>query len=65
MAEAVAVFQWNASAHPESANVHDSLGETYGANGQRDQAISSYRRAAQLAPDDARLRGILKELEDQ
>lgn len=65
MAEAVAVFQWNASAHPESANVHDSLGEAYRANGQRDQAISSYRRAAELAPDDARLRGILKELEGQ
>lgn len=61
--EAVTVFQWNARAHPESANVHDSLGEAYQANGQRDQAIGSYRKAATLAPDDARLRGILKELE--
>lgn len=60
--EAIAVFQWNASAHPQSANVHDSLGEAYRANGQRDQALRSYRKAAELAPDDARLRGILKEL---
>lgn len=60
--EAIVVFQWNAGAHPASANVHDSLGEAYRANGQREQAIRSYRKASELAPDDARLRGILKEL---
>ena len=61
--EAVTVFQWNANAHPESANVHDSLGEAYLANGQRDQAISSYRRASELAPGETRIRELLKELE--
>lgn len=63
--ESVAVFQWNARAHPESANVHDSLGEAYRANGQRDEAIRSYRKAAQMAPTDMRLRSVLKALEDE
>ena len=63
--EAIAVFQWNACAHPASVNVHGSLGEAYRANGQREQAIRSYRKASELAPDDARLRGILKELGSQ
>ncbi|KAG1246722.1 hypothetical protein G6F65_020539 [Rhizopus arrhizus] len=63
--ESVAVFQWNARAHPQSANVHDSLGEAYRANGQRKQAINSYRTAAALAPNDARLRAVLKELEQE
>lgn len=60
--EAVQVFQWNVTAHPGSANVHDSLGEAYRANGQSDQAIRSYREAARLAPDNARVREVLKEL---
>ena len=63
--EAVKVFQWNASTHSGSVNVHDSLGEAYRANGQRDQAISSYRKAAELAPDNAHVREMLKELETQ
>lgn len=61
--EAVAVFQWNVVAHPDSANAHDSLGEAYRANGQREEAIGSYRKAAQLAPDKAHAREALKELE--
>ncbi|HIE1097578.1 MULTISPECIES: serine hydrolase [Stenotrophomonas] len=61
--ESVAVFQWNASAHPDAANVHDSLGEAYRASGQAGPAKASYRRAAALAPNDSRLRGILTELE--
>lgn len=63
--ESVAVFEWNARAHPESVNVHDSLGEAYRANGQRGQALGSYRKAAALAPADARLLAVLKELEQE
>ena len=61
--EAIAVFQWNAAAHPGSANVHDSLGEAYRANGQREEALGSYRKAAELAPDNGHVREVLKELE--
>ncbi|WP_414553617.1 hypothetical protein, partial [Anabaena sp. CCY 0017] len=61
--ESVAVFQWNAKAHPDSANVYDSLGEAQRANGQVDLAKANYRKAAALAPTDARLRGIVAELE--
>jgi CubicO group peptidase (beta-lactamase class C family) len=63
--EAVAVFQWNANAHPESANVYDSLGEAHRTNGDRDQAIRSYKKAAELAPSDTRIPGILKALENR
>lgn len=29
LAEAATAFRWNANAYPESANVHDSLGDAY------------------------------------
>lgn len=63
--EAIVVFQWNAAAHPDSANAHDSLGEAYRADGQREQAIGSYRKAAALAPGNAHVQEVLKELESR
>ena len=47
---AVRVFEWNAAAHPESANVHDSLGEAYLGVGRRDDARKSYQNALRLDP---------------
>ncbi|RYG32221.1 MAG: serine hydrolase, partial [Burkholderiales bacterium] len=32
---AIRVFEWNAAAHPQSANVHDSLGEAYLSAGRK------------------------------
>ncbi len=48
--EAVAVFERNAADFPASWNVHDSLGEAYAANGQRDRAIASYEKSLSLNP---------------
>jgi CubicO group peptidase (beta-lactamase class C family) len=48
--EAVAVFERNAKDHPDSWNVHDSLGEAYAEDGQRDRAIASYEKSLALNP---------------
>jgi predicted alpha/beta superfamily hydrolase len=46
-ADAVAVFEANAAAYPQSANVHDSLGEAYERLGDLERARASYARAAE------------------
>jgi glyoxylase-like metal-dependent hydrolase (beta-lactamase superfamily II) len=51
--EAVAVFEMNAQAFPDSWNVHDSLGEALAATGQTERALASYRRSVELNPDNA------------
>jgi uncharacterized protein len=43
--EAIAVFKANALRYPESANVHDSLGEAYEAAGKLDLARAGYEKA--------------------
>jgi len=51
-ADAVAVFQKNVDAFPASPNVHDSLAEGYVHLFDREQAITSYRRALELDPEN-------------
>jgi tetratricopeptide (TPR) repeat protein len=48
--DAIEVFKQNVSDHPESWNVHDSLGEAYTADGKTDLAIQSYERSLELNP---------------
>jgi CubicO group peptidase (beta-lactamase class C family) len=48
--EAIAVFERNVKDHPDSWNVHDSLGEAYAEDGQRDRAIASYEKSLALNP---------------
>jgi hypothetical protein len=47
---AVQVMTVNARAWPQSANVHDSLGEVLEHAGRRDEAIAAYRRALAIRP---------------
>lgn len=47
--EAVEVFEYNVALYPESANVHDSLGEGLERRGRLPGALRSYRRAVSLA----------------
>jgi tetratricopeptide (TPR) repeat protein len=61
--DAIAMFELNAAAYPESWNPHDSLAEAYRAAGKRDQAIASYRRSLALNPDNANGARALAELE--
>jgi tetratricopeptide (TPR) repeat protein len=49
--EAIALFQRNVKAHPDSWNVYDSLAEAYGVKGERKLAITNYRKAASMTTD--------------
>ena len=60
--DAVVVFQLNADAYPESANVWDSLGDGYEAAGDIARAIASYARALQVDPGFAPSRANLTRL---
>ena len=50
--EAVAVFEMNVRAFPESSNPWDSLGEGYAARGEIERAIAAYTRSVELDPDN-------------
>ena len=56
---AVRVFEWNVANHPQSANVHDSLGEAYLNIGRRDDARRSYESALRLDPSSTSARAAL------
>jgi hypothetical protein len=49
--DAIALFQRNAKAHPDSWNVYDSLGEAYGVKGDRKLAVTNYRKAMSMTAD--------------
>ncbi len=63
-AEAVAIFKGNATKHPGSWNVHDSLGEGLEAAGKKTEAVASYRKALSMAPPEqkGRIQGIIDRL---
>jgi tetratricopeptide (TPR) repeat protein len=60
--EAVAVFEKNTADFPASWNVHDSLGEAYAADGQRDRAIASYEKSLALNPTNTNATDQLRKL---
>lgn len=61
-AEALLLFKVNAEHFPSSWNVYDSLGEAYEKNGQREQAIASYRKSLTLGPKNKHAAARLAEL---
>jgi tetratricopeptide (TPR) repeat protein len=60
--DAVKVFELNVEEHPESWNVHDSLGEALAAAGDTARAIAEYERSVQLNPANAGGLEALKKL---
>ncbi len=48
--DAIAIFQLNVRDHPNSANVHDSLGDALDAAGRKEDAIKSYEKALSIDP---------------
>jgi Tetratricopeptide repeat/Peptidase family S41 len=48
--DGVEVFLLNAESYPNSANVHDSLGDAYQAAGKKDEALKSYQKALAIDP---------------
>lgn len=64
-AAAVALFRLNATRHPESWNVYDSLGEGLLAAGDTTAAVTAYRKSLQLNPQNSGAADVLKRLEKQ
>jgi CubicO group peptidase (beta-lactamase class C family) len=60
--DAIEVFAQNVADHPDSWNVHDSLGEAYAADGQTALAIQSYETSLKLNPDNKGGAEALKKL---
>ncbi|MGB9005135.1 MAG: tetratricopeptide repeat protein, partial [Candidatus Aminicenantales bacterium] len=50
--KAVKIFSYNIKLYPKSFNAHDSLAEAYLTEGDKEQAIHSYKLAVKLNPGD-------------
>ena len=63
--EAIEVFKLNVEAFPKSSNVYDSLGEAYLANGDKELAITNYRKSVELDPRNANGIETLRKLQSK
>jgi tetratricopeptide (TPR) repeat protein len=68
ISEAIEIFKLNVEAYPQAANTYDSLGEAYLAAGNKELAITNYKRALEINPQNtgaarvlASLTGVQKE----
>jgi tetratricopeptide (TPR) repeat protein len=61
--EAIALFEKNVAAHPESWNAYDSLGEAQLTKGNKKAAAESYAKALSLVKDEGNRKRIQKTLE--
>jgi CubicO group peptidase (beta-lactamase class C family) len=61
--EALEIFKLNVFLYPNSANVYDSLAEAYAVNGDRQLAITNYKRSLELDPNNANAREQLRKLD--
>jgi CubicO group peptidase (beta-lactamase class C family) len=52
--EAIEVLKLNVEAYPESANVYDSLAEAYMNNGDKELAITYYKKVLEMIPKDTK-----------
>ncbi|MEO0557298.1 MAG: serine hydrolase [Bacteroidota bacterium] len=65
LALALAVFQFNVDAFPESWNAHDSLGEALAEAERTEEAIAAYERSLELNPESETGREALERLRDE
>jgi tetratricopeptide (TPR) repeat protein len=61
--EAIAAFERNVKAHPQSWNVYDSLAEAYGVKGEKKKAIENYTKALNMTTDPAQKTRITDAIE--
>jgi CubicO group peptidase (beta-lactamase class C family) len=61
--EAVDIFGYNASVHPESSSLYDSLGEGYEALGETSLAIKNFKKAVAMNPQNTYAAGRIEALE--
>ena len=50
VAEAIEIFKLNVEVYPQSSNVYDSLGESYKVHGDKELAITNYKKSLELNP---------------
>jgi len=62
MDEALAIFQINVEAFPNSANVYDSYGEALIYNGNRKASIENYKKSLELDPSNQGAIDMLKRM---
>jgi CubicO group peptidase (beta-lactamase class C family) len=62
VAEAIAVFKVNVELYPQSWNAYDSLGEAYMVNGEKEMAITNYKKSLELNPKNQNGIAMLKKL---
>lgn len=60
--KALEFFALNAENYPDSFNAFDSLGEAYEVLGDKEKAISSYKKALALSPDNSRISAKIERL---
>jgi CubicO group peptidase (beta-lactamase class C family) len=60
--EAIALFKLNVEFYPKEWNVYDSLAEAYMTNGDKELAITNYRKSLELNPQNTNGREMLKKL---
>lgn len=60
--EAIALFKLNVEFYPNAWNVYDSLADAYAANGEKDLAITNYKKSLELNPQNSNGREKLKKL---
>jgi len=61
--EAIEVFKLNVKSFPESGNAHDSLGEAYLKDGNKELAVKSYKKSVEIDPKNDNGIEILKKLQ--
>ena len=61
--EAIALLKLNVEFYPQSSNTYDSLAEAYMNAGEKDLAITNYKKSLELNPQNANAREMLKKLE--
>jgi FKBP-type peptidyl-prolyl cis-trans isomerase len=60
--DAIEILKLNVEAYPKSANVYDSLGEAYMANGDTALAVENYEKSLALDPKNTNAIEMLKKL---
>lgn len=63
--KAIAIFEYNISSFPRSANAYDSLGEAYTIKGGKAQAIKYYKKSLQLDPNNQNATRRIRELKEK
>jgi cytochrome c-type biogenesis protein CcmH/NrfG len=63
VADAIAIFELNVEMFPGDGNAYDSLGEAYMVSGNKERAITNYRRSLELTPKNTNAVEMLEKLE--